>query len=264
MVPFTLTSDFGLQNHYVASVKGKLLTHFPQAEIIDISHQIVPFNLQQAAYIFRSAYLYFPVGTIHLILCDLHASVHKQLLYVYENGQHIFCADNGLLTLLFDDRPIQIFKLKDAARPYQYLNVVDQFIHNSAMIRDGLMPNVESVSVNSIMVKRPSFAFESNNTLEVQVLYIDTYGNIVLNVTRNAFSDFGRGRNFRILFMRDEEISTISESYGDVAVNEKLCLFNTAGYLEIAVNKGHAASLFGFKVTDERNLFYTNVKIFFE
>ena len=264
MVPFTLTSDFGLQNHYVASVKGKLLTHFPHCGIVDISHQILPFNLQQAAYIFRSAYLYFPAGTIHFILCDLHSSLNKQLLYVYENGQHIFCADNGLLTLLFDDRPIQIFKLKDVAKPYHYLNIMDQFIHNAAMILDGLRPNVESVSVNNVMVKRPSFAFESNNTLEVQVLYIDTYGNIILNVSRNAFIDFGRGRGFRILFMRDEEITTISENYSDVPVNEKLCIFNTAGYLEIAVNKGHAASLFGFKVADERNLFYTNVKILFE
>ncbi len=264
MVPFTLTSDFGLQNHYVASVKGKLLFHFPQANIVDVSNQVQPYNLQQASYIFRSAYLHFPLGSIHFILCDLHANSNKQLLYVYENGQHIFCADNGFLTLLFDDRPTQIFLLKDLAEPYHYLNVVELFIHNAAMILNGTTPNVENVSVNNIMVKRPSFAFESNNTLEVQVLYIDTYGNIVLNVSRAYFMEVGKGRKFRILFMRDEELNTISDNYSDVAVNEKLCLFNTAGYLEIAVNKGHAASLFGFKVSDERNLFYTNVKIFFE
>ncbi|MCC7031025.1 MAG: SAM-dependent chlorinase/fluorinase [Chitinophagaceae bacterium] len=264
MFPITLTSDFGLQNHYVASVKGKILFQIPDATIIDISHQIVPYNLQQAAYLFKSAYLHFPPGTIHFVLNDLHANANRQLLYVYENGQHIFCADNGFITLLFDDRPAQIFLLKDIIDQYNYLEVVEHFTLNATQILQGLKPNAENIAVNQIMIKRPAFAYESNNTLEVQVLHIDSYGNVILNVSKSFFYETARGRSFRILFMRDEELTQISQHYNDVPVNEKLCLFNTAGYLEIAIHKGHAASLFGFKDVDDRSLFYSNVKIFFE
>ncbi len=264
MFPFTLTSDFGLQNHYAASVKGKILFHIPDANILDICHHVAPHNLQQAAYIFKSAYLHFPRGTIHLVLNDLYANPNRQLLYVFENGQHIFCADNGFLTLLFDDRPAQIFLLQDKLVLYNYLEVVEHFAMNAVQILQGLKPNIENIAVNQIMIRRPAFAFESNNTLEAQVLHIDSYGNVVLNVTRTFFYETAKGRAFRILFMRDEEINTISEHYHDVPVNEKLCLFNAAGFLEIAINKGHAASLFGFKDADERSLFYSNVKIFFE
>lgn len=264
MHPLTLTSDFGLQNHYLASVKGKILFHIRDANIIDISHQVEPYNLQQAAYIFKSTYLHFPPHTIHFVLTDMHANAGNQLLYVFENGQHIFCADNGFLTLLFDDRPAQIFLLKDAAVPYNYIQAVEVFALNAIQILQGMKPNIENISVSNIVIKRPAFPFESNNSIEAQVLHIDSYGNVILNVTRAYFMEIARGRKFRILFMRDEELTVISNQYSDVPVNEKLCLFNTSGYLEIAINKGHAASLFGFKDADERSLFYSNVKIFFE
>ncbi len=260
----TLTTDFGIDSPYVAEMKGVIYTMNPRANVVDISHAIPPQDIRQGALVLAQTTRWFPPGTIHFVLNDLHANSENQLLYVFENGQHIFCADNGFLTLLFEDRPAQIFLLRDRVEPFNYLNVVEHFVQNALLILQGSKPNVESVSVNNIVVKRPSFPFESNNTLEVQVLYIDNYGNIILNVTQSYFYEIAKGRKFRILFMRDEEINEISHHYNDVPLNEKLCLFNTAGYLEIAINKGHAASLFGFKIADERNLFYTNVKIFFE
>jgi len=91
----TLTSDFGIQNHALASVKGRILSGFPDASIIDITHTINGFNLQQTAYVFRQAYRHFPQGSFHFILSELYAHPSRQLLYAFEHGQHIFCADNG-------------------------------------------------------------------------------------------------------------------------------------------------------------------------
>lgn len=264
MYPITLTSDFGLQNHYVASAKAKILFQIKDANIIDISHQIMPFNLQQAAYIFKSCYTLFPKGTIHFILNDLHPKNKKKLLYVYENGQHIFCADNGFITLLFSDKPVQLFVLKDIINNYNYLQVVEVFVTNALEIIHGEKIDVQSVSADEIMIKRPTSAFETNNVLELQMLYIDNFGNVILNIQKAQFEEYAQGRQFKILFMRDEEIHTISNTYNDVGINEKLCLFNTAGYLEIAINKGNAATLFGFKNATEKNLFYAKIKIFFE
>lgn len=264
MLTITLTSDFGLQSHHLASVKGKILSQLGAVNLIDISNSIEPYNLQQAAYIFKNAYQHFPPDSYHFLLCDLHANNSRKLIYVYENRQHIFCTDNGLLTLLFDDKAIQIFRLDEVLVEKNQMNIVDAFISQVALIRNGIRSGLIPVNVNEIMVKHTSQAIHTEKYLDAQVLYIDNFGNVVLNVTKSEFDDVRNGRGFKIFFMKNEEISTLSESYSDVEEGRKLCLFNSTGNLEIAVNKGSAASLFGFKEKSDKALFYNSVKIFFE
>lgn len=111
-----------------------------------------------------------------------------------------------------------------------------------------------------------------DNWIEGQILFIDNFENVVVNITHEEFEEQRKGRSFRIVFKRDEVIDKISEAYADVAEGEKLALFNSAGYLEIAMNKGNAAGLFGLqKFTDQSQsqymqtrLFYQTVKVFFE
>ena len=260
----TLTSDFGIQHHALASVKGRILTLFSNAQIVDVSHTLSNFNLQQTVYVFKQTYRHFPVGTYHFILSDLYANQNKQLLYAYEHGQHIFCADNGFITMLFDDKPIQLYKLNEKISPYNFLTITDLFLSTIASLEHGTRIGLENIAVDKILVKQNTYAFYDNNTLEAQVVYIDHFGNVVLNVTHQQFEEARQGRKFKILFMRDEEISEISEHYNDVEEGEKLCLFNTADYLEIAVNKGNAARLFGFQESSDRNIFYNTIKLFFE
>jgi S-adenosylmethionine hydrolase len=264
MLSITLTSDFGSQNYALASVKGKILSAFPESTITDISNTITPFNLQQAVYIFKQAYRYFPSGSFHFIFNDLYADSKRQLLYAFENQQHIFCADNGFLTLLFDDKPIKLYRLTERILDYNYLSVADAFIGHVASILHHNPIGIDLIDVNSVVIKHPAYASQKEHTLEAQVLHIDTFGNVVLNVTKSQFEEARAGRKFKILFMRDEEINQLSEHYNDVPEGNKLCLFNTAGYLEIAIHKGNAASLFGFQIKNERNLFYNNIKLFFE
>jgi S-adenosylmethionine hydrolase len=260
----TLTSDFGIENHALASVKGRIYSSIPSPEIIDISHRHTGFNLQQTVYVFKQAYRFFPIGTFHYILSDLYAHPSKQLLYAYEYGQHIFCADNGFMTMLFDDKPIQLYKITDKINPYNFLSVTDLFISITSTLLHDVKSGLENIAVDQIVVKQAHYAFYNNNMLEAQVIYIDHFGNVVLNVTHKQFEEIRKGRSFRILFMRDEEINKISEHYNDVEEGEKLCLFNTAEYLEIAINKGNASRLFGFQESDDRTLFYNTIKLFFE
>ena len=89
--------------------------------------------------------------------------------------------------------------------------------------------------------------------IEGQIIFIDNFENVIVNITREQFEEQRRGRSFRIVFKRDEMIDRISESYADVPEGEKLALFNSAGYLEIAINKGNAAGLFGLKGFSEKN-----------
>ena len=113
-----------------------------------------------------------------------------------------------------------------------------------------------------------------NNWIEGQIIFIDNFENVIINITKEEFEEQRRGRSFKIVFKRDEIIDKISETYADVPESEKLALFNSAGYLEIAINKGNAAGLFGLQGYSEKlntqsqylqnRLLYQTIKIYFE
>lgn len=260
----TLSSDFGNQQHHIAGIKGHILQQLPSAHIIDLSHQASPYNLQQAAYLVHAGFRHFPEGSFHFLFHHLHASQSTQLLYAYEFGHHFFCPDNGLITMLFHNKAIQLFKLVDFTRTFRFPQIAELYAHATKAMLNGDRTVIEPVDVQQIIIRKPQTAFYQNNILNGQVLYIDHYGNVVVNITQNEFDLYGQGRPFVIHFMRDDEIKTIHESYHDVPVSEKVCVFNTAGYLEIAINQGSAAKLFGFTESTERSLFYNQIHIYFE
>jgi S-adenosylmethionine hydrolase len=109
------------------------------------------------------------------------------------------------------------------------------------------------------------------NWIEGQIIFIDNFENVIVNITREEFEEQRKGRSFKIVFKRDEIIDRISESYADVLEGEKLALFNSGGYLEIAINKGNAAGLFGLHGFMEQSqntylqnrLYYQTVRVYF-
>ena len=126
----------------------------------------------------------------------------------------------------------------------------------------------------SIQVKNPLKPLLGNNWIEGQIIFIDNFENVIVNINKEEFEEQRRGRAFKIVFKRDEVIDKISETYADVTESEKLALFNSAGYLEVAVNKGNAAGLFGLQGYSEKmnsqlqylqnRLLYQTIKIYFE
>jgi S-adenosylmethionine hydrolase len=126
----------------------------------------------------------------------------------------------------------------------------------------------------SIEVKNPLRPLLASNWIEGQIIFIDNFENVIVNITKDEFEEQRKGRSFKVVFKRDEVIDKISETYADVPESEKLALFNSAGYLEIAINKGNAAGLFGLKGFSEKQsseqmylqnrLFYQTVRVYFE
>ncbi|MFM7839708.1 MAG: S-adenosyl-l-methionine hydroxide adenosyltransferase family protein, partial [Chitinophagaceae bacterium] len=112
--------------------------------------------------------------------------------------------------------------------------------------------------------------YVNDNFIEGHIIFIDHFENIILNITREEFNAHRKGRSFKIVFKRDKVIDKISEQYSDVREGEMLALFNSAGYLEIAINKGNAAGLFGLQgfleqsQNQQNRLFYQTARIFFE
>ncbi len=264
----TLTSDIGSPDYLVGAIKAQLLQTNPDFRLIDISHSIPPFNYPQAAYVCRNAIRQFPDLSYHLILVNLFEKKPEQLLLAFHQNQYFLCADNGLLTMILEDTPEVIIGLpldKAATKNTLYLSsvmgkAVDQLVKGEPVQRIGI-PDV------SFLEKRHLRPMLDNNSIEGQIIFIDSFENVIVNITREQFEEQRNGRPFRIVFKRDEVIDRISDSYADVPEGEKLALFNSAGYLEIAINKGNAAGLFGLKGFSEKmmqsQLSYQTVRVHF-
>lgn len=271
----TLTSDIGSRDYLVSAVKAQLLQINPEFRIVDISHNILPFNYAQASYVCRSAIKNFPPYTYHIILVNLFENKPEQLLLAYHKDQYYLCADNGLLGMITDEKPEMVIGIplqKQAVKNTLFCarvmgNTVNKLVNGDSI------KSIGEADTNYVQ-KNPLRPLLDKDYIEGQIIFIDNFENVIVNITHEQFEEQRKGRSFRIVFKRDEVINHISESYADVNEGEKLALFNSAGYLEIAVNKGNAAGLFGLKgyseksgyVSDllQKQLPYQTVRVYFE
>ena len=271
----TLTSDIGQQDFLIGAVKGQLLQGNGNFTLVDISHNLSPFNYPQAAYVCRNAIKNFPAGTFHLVLVNLFDEKPEHMLLAEHNGQFIGCADNGLLTMILEEVPQKVVGLKldkNQQKNTVYCTSVFASVFNE--LSNGKKTEDMGDAAISIRVKNPLRPMLGNNWIEGQIIFIDNFENVIVNINKDEFEEQRKGRSFKIVFKRDEVIDKISETYADVNEGEKLALFNSAGYLEIAINKGNAAGLLGLQSFAEKQLqqsqymnsrlFYQTVKVYFE
>lgn len=275
MALITLTSDIGRQDFLTGAVKGQLLHINPDFKIIDISHELSPFNYPQAAYVCRNAIKNFPPKTFHIVLVNLFDKRPNHLLLIQHKEQYIGCADNGLITMILEETPEKIVALP--LKPSEQKNTLycaHVFAKAYQDILNGkALEEIGDESI-SIEVKNPLRPLLGPKYIEGQIIFIDNFENVIINITKEEFEEQRKGRSFKIVFKRDEIIDKISETYADVNESEKLALFNSANYLEIAVNKGNAAGLFGLEGYAEKQntqtqymqnrLLYQTVKIYFD
>jgi len=270
----TLTSDIGFQDYLVGAAKGRLLQLNPAFNIADITHQLPPFNYTQSAYICRNAIKNFPAHTFHIILVNLFEHKTENLLLAFYEDQYILCADNGLLTMIAEGKPEIIIRLKADKKKIkntlyciEVMGAAIQSITEGKRLQDVGEPDVEITEKNYL---RP---FTTPDFIEGQIIFIDNFENVIVNITKAQFEEQRANRRFRIETRRNDDIETLSETYADVPEGEKLALFNSAGYLEIAINKGNAGrllfGLMGYKEEPsnpylQNRLFYNTVKIYFE
>ena len=275
MALITLTSDIGRQDFLTGAVKGQLLKTNSEFRIFDISHELSPFNYPQAAYVCRNAIKNFPPETFHIVMVNLFDKKADHLLLVKHNDQYIGCADNGLITMILEELPQKIVALPlDSSKQKNTLNFVSVLAKAFQSILDGKSFEECGNPEISIEVKNPLRPLRGEKFIEGQIIFIDNFENVIINITKEEFEEQRRGRSFKIVFKRDEIIEKISETYADVHESEKLAFFNSANYLEIAVNKGNAAGLFGLEGYKEKTnmqtqymqnrLLYQTVKIYFE
>ena len=262
----TLMTDFGNKDYAVAAVKGAILSTVENPQIIDISHEITPYNSTQAAYILKNAYKTFPKGSIHIIGVESEKTPENQHLAMYFDGHYFIGADNGIFAMIKGDlksEKIVLINIHDKM-PASY-PVLEVFVWVAAHIsRKGTLEVVgKSVDrIKEIKELRPVMNQQGDQILG-SVIYVDNYGNVITNITRKLFNEVGKSRPFTI-FARNVKFRKVYKTYSDAIDfsipiekreedGKKIALFNDADHLELAIYKsnsqsvGSAQSLFGLE-----------------
>ncbi len=250
MAIITLTTDFGLKDHYVGSVKGAILNRLPNAVIIDISHQIEKFNIQDAAFILKETYPNFPPKTIHII--GLLTEYKNTGGYVaVENREHFFIgADNGVFSLLFAEDPIKIIEIPVDSKLNLSFPVRDIFAKVACQLANGV--DIETIGKprQNLLQRLPFRATSMGNIIRGSIVFVDSYGNVITNIDRSLFDNIGKGQAFIIELARNNQIDKLSNEYNEVSEGEILALFNSANHLEIAMRNGKISSMLNLKLND--------------
>lgn len=252
MTIVTLISDWGLNSHYQASVKGNILKQIPDAQIIDITHTLRPFDVMNCSFILANAFPDFPAGTIHIVGVNTEAGTKTPHIVIKHNDMFFIGADNGIFSLIFEGKSVEMVELNIMQESdYFTFSSRDVFVKAASMIAQG-MPlsklGTPHATLNTMLPLKPTI---SDNKIDGKVIFIDDYENVFVNIHRDSFKKVGRGRPYIIKFkVSGYAIRSVQTSYSDVPDGELLALFGSTGLLEIAINKGKAASLLGLGLTD--------------
>ena len=264
----TLTTDFGTKDHFVGAVKGAIYSELPDAKIVDITHHISPFNITETAYILKNAYKSFPDKTIHVIGVDSELSITNKHIALELDNHYFICPDNGLISMIASEiKPTKIFEINIHDRIESSFPVLDVFVQVASHIARGGSLSVigkEIESYKKIIEIQPKVN-EQQNIISGGVIYIDNYGNVITNISKKQFNTIGKGRDFKItarrytftkIYNRYNEIVDYSVNDNRQYDGEKLAIFNSAGFLEIAIYRsnletvGGASTLLGLEYRD--------------
>jgi S-adenosylmethionine hydrolase len=262
----TLTTDYGLKDHFVGAMKGKIISEYAEAQIIDVSHQIDPFNIAEASYILSAVYASFPKGTVHIVGVDIEMNKENQHIAIQWDDHFFICADNGILSMLIQKiKPQKMVAINIHDRLLPEATDMDVFIKVACHIAKGGLLNVIGKEIKEIKTITELQAVAEGDTIKGNVIYIDSFGNAVTNITKKMFLDVAKNRPYEIRF-KNKTIKTILARYSDIAISdkypikyyegEKLAVFNEAGFLEIAIFRsnpetvGSASTLLGIGYRD--------------
>ncbi|MCL7762902.1 SAM-dependent chlorinase/fluorinase [Polaribacter sp. Z014] len=272
----TLTTDFGTKDHFVGAVKGAIYSELPDAKIVDITHEVTPFNITETAYILKNSYKSFPEGTIHIVGVDSELSDDNKHIAIELDNHYFVCPDNGLISMIASEiNPTRIVEINIHDRVESSFPVLDVFVQVACFIARGGNLTVIGKEIKEYkkLVEIQPKVNQDKNKIIGGVVYIDNYGNVISNISTKMFSEIGKGRRFKVSASRyhfTKIFTKYNEVTGDSAHDNikydgsRLAIFNSAGYLEIAVYRsnletvGGASTLLGLNYRDSITIDFIN------
>ena len=254
----TLTSDLGTRDYYLAALKAAAYRMIPELQWVDVSNHIAAFDMAKAAFVLGNVWREFPRGTIHLVGVDTVWAKDSPYVIVEKDGQIFIGTDNGFFSLLFQDEPadeVRVIRLRgdeDLGFPVRSI-----FIPTAARLAEGVDRDEIGELTDDYRRRQSLQPVAAEGNIRGTVIYIDSYGNVITNITRPFFEKYVGSQPFRIMLRRgDHDLNRISGTYGEVSEGDKVALFNSGGYLEIAINRGvkgsggGATDLLGLRESD--------------
>jgi S-adenosylmethionine hydrolase len=246
MAIITLTTGWA-GDFYIAALKGVLLSSVPSVQIVDLSHQAPSFKsgIPYAAYMVKHSYAYFPPKTIHIISIASERAPNAPFVAALYDGQFFIATDNGIFSLIFDRNPDDMVRIEkfsdDSAVNYPAISVfapAAAHLANNGSLRELGQPYPDYIRKGTVM------ATVSESVITGTIVYINTFGNVVTNITREDFERTGKGRAFEILVQSTRhKITRVNKYFHETSPGELLAIFDASGFMEIAINSGKVATL---------------------
>lgn len=263
----TLTSDMGLNDHYVASLKASVLKRDASVHILDVSHTIIPFDTAQAAFVLKSCFSEFPDGTVHVVAVDSEPVVNfgghdGSFPCIMElDKQFIISNDNGFFGAFLGERiPDEFWRIDDILSNPKLFKFPSKNMLIPAAIDVLNGKPIDTFCSPQVGYRKAFMSLPKveENLILGHILYLDSYGNAITNIEQNLFNQVGKNHPYIIYFRKkDYYLDVISNSYNEVPPGERVGLFNENSLLEIAINRGAnvggggAEKLFGLKKGDQ-------------
>ncbi|MFQ5787635.1 MAG: S-adenosyl-l-methionine hydroxide adenosyltransferase family protein [Thermodesulfobacteriota bacterium] len=238
----TLTTDFGLSDPYVGSMKGVIYSINPNALITDITHDIPSHDVFKAAFTLRNIIPYFPEGTVNVVIVDPGVGSSRRAIVVEADNKYYIGPDNGVFTFIYmDSKSYRVFEITNPK--YMLTNVRSTF-HG----RDIFAPVAGHISIG-VSIKDLGVGIKDPVKVEIkqpeigsyeivgEVIYVDSFGNLITNISGELVNSGSQ------IYIDDIFIESVSKSYKDVPEGDILAIIGSSGFLELSVNRGRASDL---------------------
>lgn len=244
----TLTTDFGLSDHYVGTMKGVILGIAPSAQIVDISHEVAPFEILDGAYTIAQAYPHFPKGTVHVVVVDPGVGTARRPILAEAAGQFFIAPDNGVLTMMYERDKHKVRAITNERfflpAPSRTFHGRDIFAPSAAWLARGRRPAEfgkiipDYVQLAILKPQRMGKRIWSGTVLKT-----DRFGNLITNLHVDEFGDI-RKRPFE-LSVGLRRVGRLCSTYAEAAPDEFFAIVGSSGYIEVSLNQGSASRQMG-------------------
>ena len=250
--PISLITDFGLADGYVGAMKGVIIDVLPWVQIIDITHDIKPQNIRQAAFVLHTAAPHFPQCTVHLVVVDPGVGTDRRPIAVYTDDAVFVGPDNGVFTWIYKTQTVR--EIRELANPYYKRAKVsptfqgrDLFAPFAAHIAAGVpAPSLGPVVGAPVTFDIPDPQSQYDGSIHGNVIHIDLFGNVITNITAEMLAG-DRNWAFEIAGL---EVRSFRRTYAYAREGQIFALIGSQGFLEIAIRNGNAAQRLGVKRCD--------------
>jgi S-adenosylmethionine hydrolase len=241
----TLTTEWKPDDIYRGILTGMLCSMCPGTTIVENAGNIASFDILHASFVIRNTYKNYPKGTIHIICVHTEAAKGENYLLVKAMDHFFIGTDNGIFSLILNSDPDEVIRIDHKAGS----NELEVFAKAASDLIAGKKLSEIGKPVKNISQRIPLRATIDRDSITGSIIFIDSYGNAISNITKDVFSRVFEGKEYRIFILNNKNTtSNIVQKYSDVPVGELLTRFNTLDLLEIAINGANVSELLSLSI----------------